>query len=282
MSRVYDTIEPTVIDDSILRLGVYEQGPTGEAGAIAKEEGIDFGDVTHLRLDFKNILKIDNLWSFTSLTKLQLDNNIIEVVSGLDELVNLEWLDLSFNNIERITGFDKLVKLQDLSLFHNRISSVENMDSLVELHVLSVGSNCLEDLENLVYLRRFSNLQALSAAGNPFCEDRRYKNFTLAHISSLKYLDFQLILDDERARATEEYRDAIDQILHREKEESQSRETTSEKMKELELHKAAYVDGMFGPVLFDSMYEEDQDSSKLHQMPGVEEMVAQYPHLLYK
>jgi len=39
-----------------------------------------------------DILKIDNLWCFTSLVKLQLDNNIIEKIEGLDILVNLVWL----------------------------------------------------------------------------------------------------------------------------------------------------------------------------------------------
>lgn len=39
-----------------------------------------------------DILKIDNLWQFTSLTKLQLDNNIIEKIEGLNSLVNLVWL----------------------------------------------------------------------------------------------------------------------------------------------------------------------------------------------
>ena len=41
---------------------------------------------------YVDILKIDNLWCFTSLTKLQLDNNIIEKIEGLDMLVNLVWL----------------------------------------------------------------------------------------------------------------------------------------------------------------------------------------------
>ena len=40
----------------------------------------------------KDILKIDNLWSFVNLTKLQMDNNIIERIEGLEMLVNLEWL----------------------------------------------------------------------------------------------------------------------------------------------------------------------------------------------
>ena len=129
MSRLYDTIEPSVIDEQMLKDAVEEQGPKGEAGRIAKQEGIDFGDVLSLRLDFKSrfvthdfnndnitwklvlltplfngvlmcflcedILKIDNLWSLVNLTKLQMDNNIIERIEGLEMLVNLEWLGIN-------------------------------------------------------------------------------------------------------------------------------------------------------------------------------------------
>ena len=54
MSRVYDAIEPTVIDDELLHECVYDQGPTGEAGSIVQREGIDFRDVSQLRLDFRS------------------------------------------------------------------------------------------------------------------------------------------------------------------------------------------------------------------------------------
>ncbi len=39
-----------------------------------------------------DILRIDNLWSFTNLRKLQLDNNMIEKIENLHMLVHLEWL----------------------------------------------------------------------------------------------------------------------------------------------------------------------------------------------
>lgn len=55
MSRVYDAVEPAVIDEILLKTCVEEQGPKGEAGVIAKKEGIDFKDVSELRLDFKSI-----------------------------------------------------------------------------------------------------------------------------------------------------------------------------------------------------------------------------------
>uniref|UniRef100_A0A4X2KV01 Dynein regulatory complex subunit 3 n=1 Tax=Vombatus ursinus TaxID=29139 RepID=A0A4X2KV01_VOMUR len=149
MIRLYDTIEPNVIDEELLKLAVEEQGPQEAAGQVAKQEGINFKDVRSLQLDFQNILRIDNLWQFVSLTKLQLDNNIIEKIDGLESLVNLVWLDLSFNNIESIEGLDTLVNLEDLSLFSNRIAKMDAMDSLVKLQVFSIGNNMLDNLLNV-------------------------------------------------------------------------------------------------------------------------------------
>ncbi len=54
MSQLYNTIEPSVISEALLRRCVEEQGPEGEAGRIAKYEGIDFAEVTELRLDFQS------------------------------------------------------------------------------------------------------------------------------------------------------------------------------------------------------------------------------------
>ena len=56
MSRLYDTVEPSVIDEDMLQKAVEEQGPKDEAGKIAKAEGIDFGDVESLRLEFKSMI----------------------------------------------------------------------------------------------------------------------------------------------------------------------------------------------------------------------------------
>ena len=51
---MYDTVEPTVIDEDLLKQCIEEQGPPDEAGKIAKKEGIDFSEVKQLRLDFKS------------------------------------------------------------------------------------------------------------------------------------------------------------------------------------------------------------------------------------
>ena len=54
MGSLYDTVEPAVIDEDLLKACIEEQGPKGEAGKIAKRDEIDFKDIEELRLDFKS------------------------------------------------------------------------------------------------------------------------------------------------------------------------------------------------------------------------------------
>lgn len=276
MSRLYDTIEPSVIDEQMLKNAVEEQGPKGEAGRIAKQEGIDFADVISLRLDFKNILKIDNLWSLVNLTKLQMDNNIIERIEGLDMLINLEWLDLSFNNIEVIEGLDKLTKMKDLTLYNNRISKIENMESLTQLHVFSVGNNSLKQLDNVLYLRQFKSLRTLNLSGNPFSEEANYKDYVIAHLPDLVYLDFRLIDESAREAATERYKYSIEELVHDETIARRKQEELEQKLQERQLHKLAFVEDLNGPWLFDNMYADDPEAEKLAALPGMEELLAGY------
>lgn len=273
MSRLYDTVEPSVIDDEMLQRAVEEQGPKEEAGRVAKQEGIDFADVKALRLDFKNILKIDNLWCFKSLRKLQLDNNIIERIEGLDVLVNLVWLDLSFNNIEVIEGISKLSKLEDLTLYNNRIQRIENMDSLTVLHVFSIGNNDLQDLDNLHYLRQFKGLRTLNLMGNPFCQNPDYKPYVIAHLPSLEYLDYRLIDEKTRSAAEKQYDTSIEELLHKEGQLQKKADEEAARQLELQLHTAAVVERMNGPDLFNSMYAEDWEGQKLNTMPGVADLL---------
>lgn len=64
MSRLYDTVEPSVIDDSMLKQTIEEQGPQEEAGNIAKKDGIFYEEVESLRLDFKSIEFVRAIYFF--------------------------------------------------------------------------------------------------------------------------------------------------------------------------------------------------------------------------
>ncbi|XP_039223924.1 dynein regulatory complex subunit 3 isoform X1 [Crotalus tigris] len=276
MSRFYDSIEPNVINEEILQKAVEEQGPQDDASQLAKKEGINFKEVKALQLDFRNILKIDNLWEFINLTKLQLDNNIIEKIEALDSLVNLVWLDLSFNNIKLIEGLDALVKLQDLSLYNNRISRIENLDTLQELQVFSIGNNNINNLENVIYLRKFKNLRTLNFTGNPMCDNEVYAMFIAAYLPNLVYLDFRLVEENMREMAVLKYQYAIEEMRHGETLALAKQKEWEARQKEVEYHKSAYVEYLDGPYLFDSMYTEDPEASKLMYLPGVPALLETY------
>ena len=158
-----------------------------------------------LRLEFKQLLKIDNLHDLTSLTRLFLDNNFIEKISGLDFLVNLVWLDLSFNKIRHIEGLDALKKLQVLALYQNEIRSIESLDHLKELNVLRIGNNRLHSKEDILYLRRLPALRTLSIKGNPICRSEDWKSFAVALLPNLTYLEIHPVSQNEREEAASKY-----------------------------------------------------------------------------
>eukprot|EP00070_Physeter_catodon_P048837 XP_028355731.1 dynein regulatory complex subunit 3 isoform X2 [Physeter catodon] len=294
MNRLCDT-EPRVMDDEMLKLAVGEQGPRDEAGQLAKQEGILFKDVLSLQLDFQNILRIDGLWQFENLRKLQLDNNIIEKIEGLENLTHLVWLgeapacppahsdtsrgcppDLSFNNIEAIEGLDTLVNLEDLSLFNNRVSKIDSLDALVKLQVLSLGNNQIGNVMNIIYLRRFKDLRTLSLSGNPVAEAEGYRTFICAYLPDLVYLDFRRIDDHVKELAEMKHQYSIDELKHQESLMQARLEDERARSGELEEHKAAFVEHLNGPFLFDSMYAEDVEGSQLSHLPGVGELLQTY------
>ncbi|XP_030152378.1 dynein regulatory complex subunit 3 isoform X1 [Lynx canadensis] len=276
MNWLYDSVEPRVMDEDMLKLAVGEQGPRDEAGQLARQEGIVFKDVLSLRLDFQNILRIDSLWQFENLRKLQLDNNIIEKIEGLERLVHLVWLDLSFNNIEAIEGLDTLVNLEDLSLFNNRISKIDSLDALVKLQVLSLGNNEISHMMNIIYLRRFKDLRTLSLSGNPIAEEEDYKMFICAYLPDLVYLDFRRIDDHMKELAEIKHQYGIDELKQRENLSQAQLDDERAQREELEEHKAAFVERLNGSFLFDSMYAEDVEGNKLAHLPGVSELLQAY------
>ena len=118
-----------------------------------------------LRLEFRQILKIDNLQDLTSLTRLFLDNNFIEKVTGLEFLSNLVWLDLSFNKIQKIDGLSSQKNLQVLALYQNEIK-VRSIYFLAYDHYLVccnlVNFNFEENLLSLNHLKVITYQRELS------------------------------------------------------------------------------------------------------------------------
>lgn len=45
----------------------------------------------------------------------------------------------------------------------------------------------------LRYLRRFKNLKTLNLSDNPFCKQDEYKQYVIAFLSNLEFLDYRLV-----------------------------------------------------------------------------------------
>lgn len=142
-------LEPGIINNDMLQRLIAEQGPTGEAARLCRNNPIDYKTITVLRLDYQNLLKIDYLWVLTNLEQLSLKCNKLKKIEHLEKLINLRELDLSFNCIERIENLDCLQKLEFLSLFRNRIRKLENLDGLGNLVRLSVGHNLIDTFDGV-------------------------------------------------------------------------------------------------------------------------------------
>ncbi|CAF1152485.1 unnamed protein product [Didymodactylos carnosus] len=276
MARLYDAIEPEVVSMVMLEEAVESLRADGENLLIPKEGKLDYSEVQAIRLDFRNILRIENLWMFTNLTKLQMDNNIIERIEGLDTLQKLTWLDLSFNNITRIEGLDSLTELTDLSLYNNRIKVIENMDILKKLDVFSIGNNQIEDENSIRYLRRFSGLRTLCLKGNPFATKPNYYEFVISHLPQINFLDYKLIDDAPREEASKKYEIQLQQLLTLEEQEHEKQGKLDEQTKKYHLYKDAFVENMDENQLFATMFKEDVEGLKLVKVPGADEILTQF------
>ncbi|KAL3314233.1 Dynein regulatory complex subunit 3 [Cichlidogyrus casuarinus] len=272
MNRIYGTSEPSAITRLMLDHAVYEQGPKGYAAKLAKEEGIQHKNVLNLRLDFKNILEIGNLDSFSHLVKLQLDNNIIEKIENISHLVNLKWLDLSFNNIRKIENLDNLVNLQDVSLYSNKISTIENLDNLKNLQIFSIGNNLINELDSVLYCRRFKKLRTINLKGNPICSSPEYSAYALAFLTALNYLDYSLINENEKAIAIEKYSLKVEEFAAQDAQDEEKFHNDKAVMDEYMKHIEAFVEDLNGSQLFEQAFKEDIEGNLLLELPNMEDM----------
>lgn len=98
-----------------------------------------------------------------------------------------------------------------MSLYNNNIKLLSGLEHLHKLNVLSVGKNKIEDHEIAIrYLQSLENhLEVLKMADNKFPPHAHddYKQFAIAFIRNLKYLDYDLIDEELRERANEKYKD---------------------------------------------------------------------------
>ncbi|XP_073824605.1 tbCMF46 [Musca autumnalis] len=262
---VYPEIEPGIISREMIETAYLDEGYKGEESRLHRLEPIVYDRITSLRLDFKNILRIDHLWMLPNLTKLSLNCNKIETIEHLDMLVNLKELDLSFNYIERIENLDKLVNLEVLSLFSNLITKIENLDNLEKLIILSIGNNLINSTEGIERFRFLPNLKVLNLEGNPLAQESEFSlcDYVAAILPNLKYYEYVAIKEEQRESARARFYRELREIETNEEMELQAR---AQKLKEEEDAKrlsVSFVEHLNEHQLYESLWNGDEDGRVL-------------------
>ncbi|XP_055597477.1 dynein regulatory complex subunit 3 [Uranotaenia lowii] len=264
-SAIHREQEPGVISNEMLTKSIIEQGYKGEAGRLARMNEICLDQITVIRLEFQNILKIDHLWVLNNLEVLSLAFNKIDVIENLHRLVKLKELNLSFNFIEKIENLDQLVLLRKLSFHGNRITKLENLDRLENLVIFSAGKNAINTFEGIERLRFLKELRSLNMADNPIAldESKPLRLYVACVLPQLKYYQYVLITPEERENGKTTFSRELQDIFEQEKNEIQERERTArEKADEIYLS-SSFVEYLNAHQLFDSLFEDDPDGSAL-------------------
>ena len=115
-------------------------------------------------------------------------------------------------------------------------------------------------------------LSKILIAGNPVCQLDLHYEYTIAHLTTVVYLDYQLVDTNKRTEAMKQF-DSIEQLTAEEEELSRKLEEEEKNEAERELHKEAYVEDLNGPQLFCSLFAEDTEAPKLAMLPDMDNML---------
>ncbi|XP_074840916.1 dynein axonemal assembly factor 11 [Carettochelys insculpta] len=182
-----------------------------------------------------------------SLEEISLHQQEIEKLEYIEKLCrDLKILYLQNNLIPKIENVSKLKKLEYLNLALNNIEKIENLEGCEELQKLDLTANFIGELSGIEVLKHNMHLKELFLVGNPCTEFEGYRQFVVATLHQLKWLDSKEIERSERIQALQNYHEVEKQIREqeqvyllkraREKEESLKRiQDKQEKKKEKQI-----------------------------------------------
>ncbi|NWI88307.1 TILB protein, partial [Pitta sordida] len=182
-----------------------------------------------------------------SLEEISLHQQEIEKLEYLDKWCqDLKILYLQNNLIPKLENVGKLKKLEYLNVALNNIERIENLEGCEELRKLDLTANFIGELSSIESLKYNIHLKELFLVGNPCTEFEGYRQFVVATLHQLKYLDSKEIERSERIKALQNYPEVKEKIREqeqtyflkrtREKEEAQRRmqERKNKKQKQME------------------------------------------------
>ncbi|XP_066873323.1 dynein axonemal assembly factor 11 isoform X5 [Kogia breviceps] len=154
-----------------------------------------------------------------SLEELSLHQQEIERLEHIDKWCrDLKILYLQNNLIGKIENVSKLKKLEYLNLALNNIEKIENLEAGCEgLTKLDLTVNFIGELSSVKALQHNIHLKELFLMGNPCADFDGYRQFVVATLQQLKWLDGKEIERSERIQALQDFPEVEQQIREQEK-----------------------------------------------------------------
>ncbi|XP_039701821.1 dynein axonemal assembly factor 11 [Pteropus medius] len=153
-----------------------------------------------------------------SLEELSLHQQEIERLEHIDRWCrHLKILYLQNNLIGKIENVSKLKELEYLNLALNNIEKIENLEGCEELTKLDLTINFIGELSSIKSLQHNIHLKELFLMGNPCADFDGYRQFVVATLQQLKWLDGKEIERSERIQALQNFPVIEQQIREQEK-----------------------------------------------------------------
>uniref|UniRef100_A0A3Q2ZAF3 Leucine-rich repeat-containing protein 6 n=1 Tax=Kryptolebias marmoratus TaxID=37003 RepID=A0A3Q2ZAF3_KRYMA len=163
-----------------------------------------------------------------SLEEVTLHQQDIEKIEHIDRWCrDLRILYLQNNLIPRIENLGRLKKLEYLNLALNNIEVIENLEGCESLQKLDLTVNFVGLLSSVESLKANIHLRELFLVGNPCTEFEGYRQFVVAALPQIKWLDGTEVSRSERIRAAQ----GLEEVRRRvgEQEEAYLRRRAQEK-----------------------------------------------------
>uniref|UniRef100_A0A8C4UC62 Leucine-rich repeat-containing protein 6 n=1 Tax=Falco tinnunculus TaxID=100819 RepID=A0A8C4UC62_FALTI len=210
-----------------------------------------------------------------SLEEISLHQQEIEKLEYLDKWCrDLKILYLQNNLIPKIENVGKLKKLEYLNVALNNIERIENLEGCEELKKLDLTANFIGELSSIEALKYNIHLKELFLVGNPCTEFEGYREFVVATLHQLKFLDSKEIERSERIQALQNYPEVKQKIREQEQvyllKRTREKEETQRRMQEKKDKKQKQVESELWNVDFytsSTYYYSLQDKEK-HQEEG--------------
>jgi U2 small nuclear ribonucleoprotein A' len=144
--------------------------------------------------------------------ELDVRGNKIPAIENLGATENqFDEIDLSDNEVTKLDNFPRLDRLRSVMACNNRIRRLGAVPPTLDTLILT--NNQLTSLGDLSALAELPALRTLSLVKNPVARHAHYREFVVHTCPMLRYLDFQLVKEQERKEAKRFFKSAAGKKL---------------------------------------------------------------------